>query len=98
MVADELDECGWVRLPVVGKPFELLKNCVNAGSLEQLNRVLRVLVEIRIENSLVHEVLVLTDVKEHPPKVVELQRRERVRARRDRFLDALPVAPDLGFG
>jgi hypothetical protein len=86
-----------VRLPVRREAFELLENCIDTRRLEQLNRVLGVLVEIGIENALVHEVFLVTDVKEHPSQVMELQRCERVRARGDCVLDALPVGADVGF-
>ena len=81
----------------VGNPSSFSKIGIDTSRLEQLNRVLGVLVEIGIENALVHEVLVLTDVKEHPAQVMELQRCERVRARGDGVLDALPVGADLGL-
>ena len=98
MLADELDERRRVRLPVLGKPFELLEDRIDARSLEQLNGVLGVLVEIGVEDALVHEVRVRADVEEHPAQVMELQRRERVRARGDGVLDALPVGADVGLG
>ena len=97
MFADEIYERRCVRSPVRGKPFELLEDGIDTSRLEQLNRVLGVLVEIGIENTLVHEVFLLTDVEEHPPEVMKLQRCEGVRARGDGVLDALPVGADVGL-
>src|SRR3954470_16847427 len=54
--ADERDEGLRVRLPINRKSFELLENRVNARTLEQLDRILGVLIEIGIEDALIHEV------------------------------------------
>src|SRR5204862_7771405 len=53
VLADELDEGRRVRLPICRESFELLEDRVEARCLEQLDRVIRVLVEIRIENALI---------------------------------------------
>src|SRR6266576_4808553 len=72
--AKEVDECWYVRLPVLGKTFKVLENGVHSDLFEQGYCILCVLVEICIEDSLVHEVRVLSNIEENPPKVVQLER------------------------
>ena len=96
--ADELDEGRRVRLPILRESFELLEDGVDARRLEQLDRVLRVLVEIRIEDALIHEVLVGPDVEQHPPEVMQLQWGERMRTRVDGLLNPCPVRADFSLG
>src|SRR5262249_24296842 len=97
VLAEKLDE-GWnVRLPVHRKPFELLEDRIDARLSKQRNRVLRVLVEVGVEDPLVHEVLVLADVKQNPSQVVELEGREHMRIALHRILKLLSVLPDFLF-
>src|SRR5256886_17424416 len=56
--------------------------------------VLSVLVEICVKDPLVHEISVLPDVKQNPPKVVELKRRKGFRKISDRLLDCLAICTD----
>ena len=98
MLAHELYERCCIGLPVRRKPFELLEDGIDTSRFEELNGVFGVLVEIGIENALVHEVLVRTDIEQHPSQVMELQRGERVWARGDRVFDLLAVRADLTFG
>src|SRR2546430_9283104 len=72
--AKEVDECWHVRLPVLGKAFKVLKDCVHSDLFEQGYCILGVLVEICIEDSLVHEVRVLSNIEENPSQVVKLER------------------------
>ena len=72
----ELDERSGVIPPVGRKPFEVLEHRRHAGLLEQVHGILDVLVEIRVEDPLVHEARVV--VEEHPAQVVELECREEV--------------------
>ena len=95
MVADELDERRRVRLPVRRESFELLEDRVDARCFEQLDRVLGVLVEIRIENALIHEVLVGADIEQYPPEVMQLEWGQRMRTGLDRLLDPRPVGTDV---
>src|SRR5712675_1620536 len=74
--ANELDECWYVRLPVLGKTFKVLENCIHSDLFKQGYCILGVLVEICIEDSLVHEVRVLSYIEENPSQVVELDRRD----------------------
>src|SRR5262245_15386784 len=92
VVADELDERFRVRFPVHRKPFEVLENRVDAGLPKESYRVLSVLVEIGVEDPLVHEPRVI--LEEHPAQVVELERREHVGVSLQRFRQLVPVAAD----
>src|SRR3954471_2479899 len=95
--ANKLDECWYVRLPVLGKPFEVLEHCVHSDLFKQGYCVLRVLVEVCIENSLVHEVRVLSNIEENPSQVVELKRGKCIGHFRNRSLDGLAVGADRFF-
>ena len=70
------------------KALELLEDRVDARLGEESDGVLGVLVEVGVEDALVHEVRVAADVEEHPPEVVELERREHVRIALDSLLRA----------
>jgi hypothetical protein len=74
MFADEVDERRRVRLPIQRESFELLENRIDARGFEQFDRVLGVLVEVGIENTLIHEVLVGADIEQYPAKVMQLER------------------------
>src|SRR5258708_28094313 len=58
--ANELDERWYVRLPVLGKTLKVLENCVHPDLFKQGYCILSVLVEICIEDSLVHELRVIS--------------------------------------
>src|SRR6267142_4915416 len=94
MLANKFDERRWIRLPVFWEPFEILEHSVYSRCSEQRDGVLGVLVKIGVEDSLIHEVLVLADVEEHPPQIVELERREQVGRSLQRLLDCLSVFAD----
>src|SRR5262249_45383593 len=85
------DERGDVGLPVSREPLELLEDRVDAGAGEEGDGVLGVLVEVRVEDALVHEIRVRTDVEEDPPQVVELERRQHARVVGHRLLEPAPV-------
>src|SRR6187200_2941759 len=70
---DELEECRRVGLPVHREAFQVLEDGVDPILGEERNSVLGVLVEIRIEDALIHEVGVLAYVEEHPPEVMQLE-------------------------
>src|SRR5712671_2039101 len=100
MLANKFDERRWTRLPVFWESFEILEHSVYSRCGEQRDGVLGVLVKIGVEDSLIHKVLVLADVEEHPPQIVELERREQVGRSLQRLLDCLSVFADhlLGSG
>src|SRR3954451_24101835 len=54
VLANELDEGGRIRLPVFGKAFEVLKNGADAEAGEYSHGILGVLVEVGVENTLIH--------------------------------------------
>ncbi len=56
VLAHELDECRGVRLPVLGEALEILEDRADARPRKDGDRVLGVLVEIGVEDPLVHEV------------------------------------------
>ena len=78
-----LMNAGGVRLPVRREAFEVLEDGVDAGLAEQHDRVLGVLVEVGIEDPLVHEARVV--IEEHPAQVVQLERREDIRVALERL-------------
>jgi len=59
-----------------------------------LYRVFGVLVEVGVEDALILEVQAGTDVEEHPPQVVQAERRQGLRTRGDGFLNGLAVRAD----
>src|SRR5271170_2088970 len=95
--AKELDECWYVRLPVLGETLKVLENCVHSDFFKQGYRILGVLVEICIEDSLIHEVRVHSNIEENPSQVVELECRKCIGHVRNRSLDGLAVGADLFF-
>src|SRR5262245_9863704 len=66
---DEPDEGVRVRLPVRREAFEVLEHRIDPCLTEERNRVLGVLVEVGVEDALVHESRVV--VEKHPPQVVQ---------------------------
>src|SRR5882724_910148 len=80
MLANKFDERRWTRLPVFWESFEILEHSVYSRCGEQRDGVLGV--------------LVLADVEEHPPQIVELERREQVGRSLQRLLDCLSVFAD----
>src|SRR5438874_9211004 len=87
MVAYELDERRGIRLPVLREPLEVFKDGPKAGLREDAHRVFCVLVEVGVEDALVHEVAILADVKEQPAQVVQLKHGEEVRSLGDALLN-----------
>src|SRR5438094_2639658 len=94
MFPNELDERWYVRPPILGKPFQVHEDGGDAGLREEGYSVLGVLVEIGIEDALIHEVRIAVDVEEHPAEVVELQHFEAVRIARYRCFNALAIVAD----
>src|SRR3954447_5703461 len=95
--ANKLDECWNVRLPVLGKTFKVLEHCVHSDLLKQGYCILGVLVEICIEDSLIHEIRVLSNIEENPSQVVKLERCKCIGHIRNRSLDGLAVGADRFF-
>src|SRR5262249_35937731 len=92
--AKELADGGQVRLPVLQPSLEL-EECRRYARLgEEGHRILEVLVEIGVEDALVHEVETRADVEEDPAEIVKSQRSEDRRIGFYRVLDRLPVIAD----
>src|SRR5207249_10131612 len=94
MIAHELDKGRNVRSPVLGEALEIDEDGGDAGLREKGDGVFGVLVEVRIEDALIHEVRVALDFEEDPAQVVELEHLEAVWIPRDGRLDALTVVAD----
>src|SRR5438477_3060034 len=94
MFPDKLDERCRIRLPVFGKYLKIFEDRVDAILAEESYGVLRVLVEVSIENALIHEVGLLVDVEEHPAQVMQLQHFEGFGKTLDRFFNLLPIRAD----
>src|SRR6185369_16682690 len=78
VLAYELDECRSIRLPVLGKPLEVFKHRPDAELREEAHGIFGVLVEVGVEDSLIHEVGFTFDVEEHPAQVVQLEYGKRI--------------------
>jgi hypothetical protein len=87
---DELDERRRVRLPVLREALQVLEDRVDAVLREERHGVLGVLVEVGVEDALIHEVGVLADVEEHPAEVVQLENSKAIRKARDSVSIFLP--------
>src|SRR3954451_23579250 len=59
----ELDESRRIRLPVFGKALEVFKDGADAQLGEQGNRILGVLIEVGVEDTLIHEISYAIDGK-----------------------------------
>ena len=94
VLPDEFDEGRGVRLPIFGEPFEVLEDRVDAVFREERHGVLGVLIEVGVEDALIHEVRLRTDVEEHPAQVVQLEHLERVGQAGDGLLDLLSIRAD----
>src|SRR6185436_1016171 len=91
MLADKLDEILRLGFPIFGKAFEVFENSINAGGREERHSVLGVLVEVCVEDALIHEVGLPVDRKEDPAQVVQLEHGETVRLRRYGLLDVFGI-------
>jgi hypothetical protein len=95
MIADELDERFRVCFPIRGKPFEVFEDRIDSGLCKKRDRVLSVFIEIRVEDSLIHELRIV--VEEHPAKIMELEGSERIGITLQCFRQPVPIVPN-GFG
>src|SRR3954471_21631412 len=79
VLANEFDESRRIRLPVFGKTLKVFKNGADAELCEQRHCILGVLIEVGVEDTLIHEVGFTLDRKQNPPQVVELEHGQTVR-------------------
>src|SRR5215471_11281097 len=91
---EELDDAVRVGLPVLRPALEVHEYGGDSGLEEDRERVLEILVEIGIEDPLIHEVQARADVEQDPTEIVELERSENGRIALDRLLDRLRVVAD----
>src|SRR4029077_967251 len=87
VLAHEVKEGGRVRLPVLREPLEVLKYRGYTGRAEERYRILGVLVEVRVEDALVHEVRIALDREQYPAQVMQLQHGQGVRLAGDGCFD-----------
>src|SRR3984893_9959053 len=65
MLADDRDECRSIGLPVRREAFDVFEDGLEPGRPEQSHGILGVLVKVRIEDTLIHEIRVPFDWEEH---------------------------------
>src|SRR4029078_12272948 len=91
MLADKLDEFLRLGFPIFGEAFEVFEDSINAGGREESHSILGVLVEVCVEDPLIHEVGLPVDGKEDPSQVVQLEHGETLRLRRYGLLDVFGI-------
>src|ERR1700733_1528725 len=91
---NKLNECGCICLPIFRKPLEILKDSIEAVLGEQRYCILCVLIEIRVEDSLVHEIRIFSDVEQNPSQIVKFEHIKSLRQPCDSLLDGLAVFAD----
>ena len=74
--AQNLTKRFWVGLPIHRKALEVLEYRPDAGSAKRATASSVVLVEVGIENALVHEVRVAIDREQQPAQIVQFERRQ----------------------
>src|SRR5437763_10550615 len=76
MSTKEFDNFWNICPPVLRPSLEVCENRGNAGLVEERDRILKVLVEIGVEDTLIHKVQPRSDVEQNPAEIMELKRRE----------------------
>src|SRR5579871_4750440 len=94
MFTHKLDESRSICLPVSRKSLQVLKDGVDAVFGEERDRVFGVLVEVGVEDALIHKVCIGTYIEEDPAKVVKLEYFKGIGQTCDCFFDFLTVAAD----
>src|SRR5688572_25737730 len=97
MSSNERDERFRVSLPIFRKPFEIFEYSLYSDSGEERDCVLSVLVEVGIENALVHEVSLAIDREKHPTQVMQFEWGETVGHRSHCVLNVLRILVKDGF-
>ena len=82
MFPEKLVPRGHIALPVLGEPLEIYERRRDASRSEERHGVLEVLVEVGVEDALIHEVRVPFDFEQQPAQVVQFERRKNLRSRR----------------
>src|SRR3954466_1129261 len=91
VVANELDEGRRIRLPVFGKTLQVFKHGADAELCEQSHCILGVLIEVGVEDTLIHEVSLTIDGKQNPPQIVQFEHGQKVRLARHGLLEVSGV-------
>lgn len=78
MFADKSDEALRIGLPIHREALKVFKNGPHASGAEKRHGILRVLVEVCIEDALIHEVGLAVNRKQYPPQIMQFQRRENI--------------------
>src|SRR3954466_6860864 len=71
VIAEELDHGCRVCLPVFGPTFQIYKYGRDAGRVEERYGVLKIFVEISIEDALVHEVQTRSYIEQNPAQIMK---------------------------
>src|SRR6185437_6079737 len=97
MIADKLDEGGRVGFPVLRKAFEIFEDRMQPDIVEEADGVFGVLVEVGVEDALIHEVGLALYRNQEPAKVVKLERRQIVGRPCDGGFHLVGVLVECGF-
>ena len=89
VVADKLDECLRLGLPILGEAFEVFEDGINASGREESHCILSVFVEVCVEDALILEVGLPINLEDLPAQIVQLEHREAVWILGNRFLNLL---------
>src|SRR5262245_11730148 len=95
--AEELDDRLGIRRIVLRPALESLKGRLDARLAEYEGSIFAVLVEVRIENALIHHVFLTIDLKDQPSQVMRLKHLEKVGVGCDSFLDNFGVVVEVFF-
>src|SRR3954451_11867399 len=94
MVAHILYECRRICFPISREAFQILEHGGEPRSTKNRNGIFGVLVKIRVEISLIHEVGLTTDVKDDPSQIMQLENCKKRRVFGHPFLNDLAVIAD----
>src|SRR5215204_1271305 len=97
VIPEELVDRSHIPLPILGESFEICKYCRDAGRSEERHCVLDILVEVGVEDALIHEIRVAFDVEQDPAQVMQFERRKNERIVGYRFFDRIAVLANGRF-
>src|SRR5215211_7967271 len=97
MVAHILYECRRICFPISREAFQILEHGGEPRGAKNRNGIFGVLVKIRVEISLIHEVGLATDVKDDPSQVMQLENCKKRGIFGDSFLNYLSMVADRLF-
>src|SRR2546429_2207597 len=97
MVAHKLYERRRICFPIHREALQILERGVDPHTGEQRNGIFGVLVEVSVEEPLVHEIRFAADVKENPSQVMQLEGCKSRGTFCDRILNFLSILTDYLF-